>query len=504
MWRFMNRQVTGDDEVFSERGYGMDTTEFDGIFLEFMDAIGRMVLIFDPLGNVVYGNEMAVEELGLDRDAYPNMEAIIPSYMEEKIPFYDFATLFHGENFEMLLYRTNHACFSAEVRFGVWEDCRYGFCTASSLSVVEQLKHELATVKNETKELRDVRNSFVANVTHELRTPLNGIKGHLVQLESLEDNSARHRDIYRIMNRCSMNMEKIINNILDFNKLQSGRFEIEETEFSLSDCIQQVYETNEMRANEKGVSFSVSLDEDIPDKLYGDGMHLQQILNNLVSNALKFTDNGFVKVKVVKVYQLGKKIELFFVVVDSGIGISAEERDKIFDSFVQADASITRKYGGTGLGLSITKDLLKMMGSSINLESEKGSGSTFSFSLTLQTMEEVVAEDVPMRRDTSGIFKEMELERQIEEQTFQIGTEENVTQIKNNMEKLILCIELGNWMKAEQFATMVKQLVSGGEDDWRKQALRMEMAVRKENYEKAVAAYDKLKELIEETLYIDV
>ena len=94
---------------------------------------------------------------------------------------------------------------------------------------------------------------------------------------------------------------------------------MEETEFSLADCIQQVYETNEMRANEKGLNFTTSVDEDIPDKLYGDGMHLQQILNNLVSNAIKFTDSGFVKVKVVKVYQLGKKIELFFVVIDSGI-----------------------------------------------------------------------------------------------------------------------------------------------------------------------------------------
>ena len=311
-------------------------------------------------------------------------------------------------------------------------------------------------------------------------------------------------DIYRIMTRCSMNMEKIINNILDFNKLQSGKFQIEETEFSLSDCVQQVYETNEMKANEKGLNFSVHIDEDIPDCLYGDGMHLQQILNNLVSNAIKFTASGFVKVKVVKVYQLGKKIELFFVVVDSGIGISTEERDKIFDSFVQADASITRKYGGTGLGLSITKDLLQMMGSSINLESEKGRGSTFSFSLVLQSTEEQNVEVTPVRKEASGVFKELELERQIEEQTYQVGTKENIKQLTNNMEKLILCIEIGNWEKAEQFAAMVKQLISSGEQEWKKQALRLEMAVRKENYDKSVAMYEQLKELIEDALYIEL
>lgn len=482
----------------------METQKLDDIFTEFFDSIGRIVLIFDPLGNVVYGNNTAIEELGLDKEAYPHMETIIPVYQEEKLPFYDFATMNHGKSFEMILYRSNHVCFQADVHFGVWSECQYAFCVAANLAILEEMKHDLSKAENEMKELRDVRNSFVANVTHELRTPLNGMKGHLVQLESLEGNTEGHYNIYRIMNRCSMNMEKIINNILDFNKLQSGRFELEETEFSLRECVQQVKETNEMRANEKGLNFTTTVAEDIPDQLYGDGMHLQQILNNLVSNAIKFTESGFVKVKVVKVYQLGKKIELFFVVVDSGIGISVEERDKVFESFVQADASITRKYGGTGLGLSITKDLLQMMGSTINLESEKGKGSTFSFSLTLQTLEEVEADVTPVQRDATGVFKELELERRAEEQTYKVGTNENIKQLKSNMEKLILCIELGNWMKAEQFAAMVKQLVTNGEDDWRKQALRLEMAVRKENYEKSVTMYESLKELIEDALYVEL
>lgn len=482
----------------------MGMTELDSIFTEFFDTLGEIMLIFDPMGNVIYANNDAIEELGLSKEAYPNMESIIPTYMDEALPFYDFATMFHGESFEMMMYRSNHVCFLANVRFGTWEDCHYGFCIASSLVAMEEMRRGLSRAENESKELRDVRNNFVANVTHELRTPLNGIKGHLTQLEQLEGNTDKHHDIYRIMNRCSMNMEKIINNILDFNKLQSGRFQLEETEFSLSDCIRQVYETNEMRANEKGINFTTDVDESIPDALYGDGMHLQQILNNLVSNAIKFTESGFVKVKVVKVYQLGKKIELFFVVLDSGIGISVEERDIIFESFVQADASITRKYGGTGLGLSITKDLLQMMGSNINLESEKGQGSTFSFSLVLQTTEEVEVDATPVRRETTGLVKEIELERKIEEQTYQFGSNENIKQLKSNMEKLIICIEIGNWMKAEQFAAMVKQLVASGEDMWRKQALRLEMAVRKENYEKSVAMYDALKEAVEDTLYIEL
>lgn len=482
----------------------MTTKDCEYIFTKFMDTVGRIVLVFDSFGSVIYANKTAKEELGLDGEAYPDMEDIIPAYMDEKLPFYDFSQKFQGECFEMTMYRRNHVCFPVEIRFGTWNEYSYGFCVATNLARIEELKRDLARAENETKELRNVRNSFVANVTHELRTPLNGIKGHLAQLESLEGNTAKHLDIYRIMNRCSMNMEKIINNILDFNKLQSGKFQIEETEFSLSDCIQQVYETNEMRANEKGLSFSVHIDEDIPDRLYGDGMHLQQILNNLVSNAIKFTAGGFVKLKVAKVYQLGKKLELFFVVVDSGIGISIEERDRIFDSFVQADASITRKYGGTGLGLSITKDLLQMMGSSINLESEKGRGSTFSFSLVLQSVEEQIVEITSVRKEASSVFEEIELERQIEEQTYRVGTRENVRQLADNMGKLILCIEIGNWEKAEQFATMVKQLINNGEPEWRKQALRLEMAVRKEDYDKSVDMYEHLKKLIADSLYVEL
>ncbi len=476
----------------------------DDNLVRFFDTTGRIILVFDSCGTICYANCTAIDELGISTDSLPDMEEIIPTYEDEQLAFYDFAMQAFGKNYEMNLYRSNRVCFPANVRFGVWEEMGYAFCIAENVKVLEEVRHELSKAENETKELRDVRNSFVANVTHELRTPLNGIKGHLVQLESLDGNTDKHYDIYKIMNRCSMNMEKIINNILDFNKLQSGRFELEETEFSLSDCIMQVYETNQMRANEKGINFTTIIDEDIPDRLYGDGMHLQEILNNLVSNAIKFTDTGFVKVKVVKVYQLGRKIELFFVVIDSGIGISVEERDKVFDSFVQADASITRKYGGTGLGLSITKDLLQMMGSSIHLESEKGKGSTFSFSLVLQTMEQAeysVSESVA---DTSSVFRELELERQIEEQTYRLGTEENIIQLKSNMEKLILCIEIGNWMKAEQFAATVKQLLADGEDAWKKQALRMEMAIRKENYEKSVVMYDALKEMIEESLYVEL
>ncbi len=472
----------------------MGVEGLENILTEFLNIIGKTVLIYDKDGKVVYANTSAIEELSLDKESYPNMEVIIPLYMGEKLSFFEFAKASLGESLHMTIYNTNHVCFPAEVRFGFLNEYQCAFCFISNLTQNEEMMHELKRAENEAKELRDICNNFVSNVTHELRTPLNGFRGHLAQLESLEGNTEKHIDTYRIMNQCTTNMERIVNNILDYNKLRSGKFQLEEIQFSLSECIRNVYETNEMMARQKGVFFSTRIDDDIPDQVFGDEMHLQQVLNNLVSNAIKFTENGFVKLKVVKVYHLNKKIELYFVVMDSGIGISPEERNKIFDSFIQADASITRKYGGTGLGLSITKELLQMMGSNIHLESEKGEGSTFSFSLTLQTVEEQDSEGNVTDKNDEIIHNEIEAERHRQKQMYRVGTEENKKQIKTNMEKLILCIEMENWVRAEQFAMSIKQLLTNGDEILKKQALRLEMAVRKENYEKAVDMHEKMKQ----------
>lgn len=482
------------------------------LFIDFMAAIGQMVLFFDANGNVFYANRVANEELGLNdnqgsdeqnlfskENQIISMEKIIPAHNDEKIDIYAFAKTHKEESLDMVVYRTNGTCFPAEVRFSLWEE-ECGYCVICNESQLAELKQDMLRAEKEIKELRDMRNDFVANVTHELRTPLNGFKGHLAKLIDMEEKTKQQNDIYQIMHRCSINMENIINNILDFNKLQSGKFQLEEREFSLADVMQQVYETSESRANDNGILFSVEVDEDIPDTLYGDSMHLLQIMNNLVSNAIKFTENGFVKVKVVKVFQLGKKVELFFLVVDSGIGISAEEKDKIFESFVQADASITRRFGGTGLGLSITKDLVQMMGGTINVDSEKGKGSTFSFSLVLQNPNGDDVKEEATHRDARGIISQVEREREEAEQIYIIGTPENKAQLRSNMEKLVICIEMENWAKAERFATMVKKLLVNGEDDWKKQAFRLEMSVRKENYEKCITLYDALKESIKELI----
>lgn len=188
------------------------------------------------------------------------------------------------------------------------------------------------------------------------------------------------------------------------------------------------------------------------------------------------------------------------MVKDSGIGISREEQDKLFQSFNQADASITRRFGGTGLGLSITKQLVEMMGGLIHVESEKGKGSCFSFNIRLHTGESVGQnkEFVETYRKWNQFTGGMESEAQDDYLVF--GTEANISEIKKRMEKLILSIELGSWEKAETLAETLKALTDSPEGDMKRTILRLEMAVRKENYERSMDAYERLKEALTEKL----
>ena len=232
--------------------------------------------------------------------------------------------------------------------------------------------------------------------------------------------------------------------------------------------------------------------------MIGDELRLTQILNNLVSNAIKFTSVGQVVINVIKSLDMSDEIELFFMVIDSGIGISDEERDKLFKSFSQVDASITRKFGGTGLGLSIVKNLVEMMNGDINVESEKGKGSTFSFTVRLKKVNATEEQshthveknyafnigDVPDEDDTASIFH--------------LGTEENLKEIDMNMEKLVLCIEMENWEKADAFADNVKQLVADDPINLKRKAFRLQMTLRKGVHDVAINEYTVLKEAIDE------
>ena len=237
----------------------------------------------------------------------------------------------------------------------------------------EFLNKEIEQVKQEAQQALKVKSEFVAKVTHELRTPENGILGNVREMydDSLDGRTVRS---LKLIERCCDDMNKIINNILDFSKLEAGKFTLEPRKFHFRNMLDYVKSNHINKLTEKGLGFFMTVSPQVPEHIIGDELRIVQILGNLISNAQKFTSIGKITVEAVKTAQVNDKIELFFMVKDTGIGIDDADKDKLFQSFSQVDASISRKYGGTGLGLNICKQLVELMGGRIEVESEKNKG----------------------------------------------------------------------------------------------------------------------------------
>ena len=340
-----------------------------------------------------------------------------------------------------------------------------------------------------------MKSEFVANVTHELRTPVNGILGNIRELLGREMDGELQKSL-RLIERCCGDMNKIINNILDFSKLEAGKFSLESRKFSFRGMMDYIKASHINRITEKGLEFFMTVSPQIPEYIIGDELRIVQILNNLLSNAQKFTSWGKITVEVFRTARVNDRMELFFLVSDTGIGISDEDKEKLFQSFSQVDASISRKYGGTGLGLNICKQLVELMGGRIEVESKKNRGSNFSFSVWVGVCE---GDEEVLQQPDDAIYspenaEEAEDGEQEDIRTF--GTFENSQSLKKNLSKLILCVEMENWEKAEGFMETLRQLTEEAPQEVKRVVLRLKMAVQKENYDKVSREYKALDELL--------
>lgn len=242
---------------------------------------------------------------------------------------------------------------------------------------------ETNRAKEFAEEAAQAKSQFLSTMSHEIRTPLNAVIG-LANLLAEKNPREDQKENITVLQSSSINLLAILNDVLDLSKIEAGKMEMESVEFSIKDTIQTIRDLYVHTANQKSLKFLVDVDVRIPAMLKGDSLHLNQILSNLVSNAIKFTHSGYVKITA-KVLDNGTDMcSVQFRVDDTGIGIPAEKIDSIFDVFTQADTNTTRKYGGTGLGLAICKKLLHLQNSKLVVKSELGVGSAFMFDLVFK------------------------------------------------------------------------------------------------------------------------
>ncbi|OGO77747.1 MAG: hypothetical protein A2Y23_03885, partial [Clostridiales bacterium GWB2_37_7] len=360
---------------------------YDSLFMNMNAAIAYHRLIFDVNGNVIDFEYVQVNS-AFERYFGHSSDELIGKrftdvFLSEKgrfdaSGFYKAALTGQSEFVESYFSNITQRWYSVAV-YSPEKHCFAVIFTDIHDRKMSEL--ELTKAKDQAEAASKAKSEFLANMSHEIRTPLNGMLG-MIELTMLTQVTPEQYENLSTAKLCANSLLNIINDILDFSKLEAGKLSIQNTSFDIKALAEETIKIHALKAADKGLELSYQFASSIPQYLTGDSLRLQQVLNNLISNAIKFTERGEILVTIKKDTNSKNKYGLLFSVSDTGAGIDISEKEKLFKSFSQLDGTITKKHGGTGLGLAISKQLVEMMGGQIWLESEKGKGSIFYFTIS--------------------------------------------------------------------------------------------------------------------------